>query len=61
MHTDNLGDHYNPTKTRIFTLVTLHIPPLLGTWLFHAVDDLAEGKSPHGHINIKICCFSEGP
>lgn len=61
MHTDNLGDHYNPTKTRIFTLVTLRIPSFLGIWLFHAVDDLTEGKFPHGHINIKICYFSEGP
>lgn len=61
MGTENLGDHYNPTKTGIFTLVTLHIPPLPGIWLFHAVDGWAEGKSPHGHVNTKICYFSGGP
>lgn len=61
MGTQHLGDHFHPTKTRIFTLVTLHISPLLGIWLFRAVDDWAEAKSPCGHVNTKIYYFLEGP
>lgn len=59
MGTENLGDHYNPTKTRVFTLATLHIPLLFDIWLFHAVDDWAEGND-YGHVNTKINYFSEG-
>lgn len=60
MGTQNL-DHFHPTKTRIFTLATLHIPAFLGVWLFHTVDDWTEAKSPSGHVNTKICYLLEGP